>query len=206
MSQILRKAGTMRKQVHVWGLSVVACLAMLTTAAQADELLIVDLSVVDQVTVNATAGLSAVDASGSDTTGIYLADFYTGPGVAVNISTGTGDFTSAENLPDGSPGIFRSTSDVGTGLNIWTWTADNPATFTAGALAFTGSGTWSISSDQYMDMLASNASGNIYFPADTGDDIPNAQLLGTYSVVVPEPAALSMIALGLGLVMLGRKR
>ena len=53
------------------------------TQAQLDELLIIDLSVPNQITITATAGLSAVDASGSDTTGIYMENFYSAAGGAL---------------------------------------------------------------------------------------------------------------------------
>ena len=37
----------------------------------------------------------------------------------------------------------------------------------------------------YSKMLDANMSGNIYFPADTSDDVAGAALLGTYSVTFP---------------------
>ena len=48
-----------------WLCAVVSA-AVLTTGAYADELLIVDLSVADQVTISATEGLSSVTISGGD--------------------------------------------------------------------------------------------------------------------------------------------
>jgi hypothetical protein len=72
-------------------------------------------------------------------------------------------------------------------------------TFTAGSLAFTGSGTWTVGSAVYAEMLAGATRGNLYFPADSADDIAGASLLGTYSVV-PEPASLALLGLGLMLV------
>ena len=46
--------------------------AALTTGAYADDLLVVDLTVADQVTITATDGLSAVTTSGDDLWGVYF--------------------------------------------------------------------------------------------------------------------------------------
>ena len=46
----------------------IATLALFATGAQADDLLLIDLSVPNQITITATAGLSAITTSGSDTT------------------------------------------------------------------------------------------------------------------------------------------
>ncbi len=120
-----------------------------------------------------------------------------------------GDLTSAANPPDG-PDLFRGGGGSDPGLNIWSMTPDFDLSFTAGLVAFTGSGTWSLSPAEYADMLAGNSSGDIHFPADTLDDLP-VSILGTYSVVsdatVPEPASISLIGLGLlGLVVLRKRR
>lgn len=74
-------------------------------------------------------------------------------------------------------------------------------TFTAGSLAFVGSATWSLDANEYADMLAGSMSGNIYFPADTVDDIAGASVLGTYTVV-PTPGVVAL----LGLAGLARSR
>ncbi|MEL6312027.1 MAG: hypothetical protein AAFQ17_06650, partial [Pseudomonadota bacterium] len=42
-------------------------------SAQLDVVLIVDISVANQITISATSGVSAATVSGSDTTGFYLA-------------------------------------------------------------------------------------------------------------------------------------
>ena len=185
-------------------LCVAVSVALLATGAYADDLLVVDLSVTDQVTVFATDGLSAIDSSGSDTTGVYFEDFYGVAGGALSASLVFGDLTNAENPSDGSPSIFRGGAGTDPGLNIWSWSSDSTVTFTAGSLAFVGSATYDLDPGEYADMLAGNMSGDLYFPADTVDDIPNADLLGTYRVIVPEPATLSFLVLGLGLVV--RKR
>jgi len=53
-------------------------------------------------------------------------------------------------------------------------------------------------------MLNGNTSGNIYFPADSFDDIPTANLLGTW-VVIPEPSTISLLGLG-ALALIRRRR
>jgi hypothetical protein len=174
------------------------------TQAQLDELLIIDLSVPNQITITATAGLSAVDASGSDTTGVYMENFYSAAGGALSTSsTGAGDLTNAQNPSDGSPALFRAGSGTDTGLNVWSFSSDSTVTFTAGSLAFVGSGTWALDAPEYADMLAGNTSGNLYFPADSNDDLPGAVLLGTWRVI-PAPGAATLF--GLGLIGAARRR
>ncbi|RMF80486.1 MAG: PEP-CTERM sorting domain-containing protein, partial [Planctomycetota bacterium] len=157
----------------------------------------VDLSAPNQITINATSGLSAVTTSGSDTTGVYFENFYgTSIGSGLVETLISGDLTNAENPADFSPNLFRG-SGSDPGLNLWSWSSDSTVTFTAGSLAFTGSATWAVSATEYAEMLAGNTSGNLYFPADTEDDIAGgAMLLGTWQVI-PEPASLSLLGLGL---------
>jgi hypothetical protein len=50
-------------------------------------------------------------------------------------------------------------------------------------------------------MLAGSMSGNVYFPADTVDDIAGATAIGAY-LVVPTPDAIAL----LGLAGLARSR
>ena len=111
--------------------------------AQVDEVLIVDLSVPDEVTISATDGISAATVSGSDTTGFYLDAIYNG-GSGITDSLVSGDLTSANNTSDGSPLLFRLLDDPG--LNVFSYTDDPDSTFTSGSLAFTGSATWTIES------------------------------------------------------------
>jgi len=187
------------------GLCAAASIVALSGAANADELLLIDLSVADQITVTATAGLSAVDASGSNFTGFLLGDFYAGAGGALGSTLVSGDLTSANNPSDGSPSLFRDGGGSDTGLNIWSFSSDSNVSFTAGAVAFVGSATWSLDSDDYADMVAGNATGDIHFAADDSGDIPGAMVLGTYRVV-PSPAALSLLGLGLGMGATRRRR
>lgn len=181
------------------GLAVAAT----TMTASADLLLQVDLSVTDQLTMTATDGLSAATEAGSDSIGVLLADFFNDASFSSGDTLVSGDLTSAENSSDGTPDLFSSTSSFG--LNFWSWTADASSTFTAGEVAFTGSATWSISSSVYAAMLAGNTSGDLYFPADTDDDIPGATYLGTWEVVVPAPGAMALLGLG-GIAATRRRR
>lgn len=164
-----------------------------------DVLLIVDLTVVDQVTITATDGVSAADVTGSDGIGVYFEDFYAGDGASgLNETLVSGDLTSVGSPSDGTPNLFRSgTTDPG--LNLFSWTADSDATFTAGSQAFTGSAVWTLESDDFADMAAlGNRSGLLYFPADDAGDLAGATFIGLYQVIVPAPAALPLLGLGLG--------
>ena len=183
----------------LFGLFVTLGLGVMTTVAQASSILLIDLTVPNQVTIIGTGNPSAVTASGGDSVGVYLENFYGGAGVSLVETLISGDLTNAENPSDGTPDLFRGGSGTDPGLNIWSWSPDLTVTFTAGQPAFVGSATWSLSAAQYADMVNGSASGNVYFPADTVDDLPNALVLGTYSIV-PEPGALAIICtLGLGL-------
>ena len=186
-----------------WLCAAVA-VAVLTTGAYAEDLLVVDLSITDQVTISATDGLSAVTTSGSDGTGVYFENFYGGAGSSLSATLVSGDFSNAENPTDGSPSLYRmGSSDPG--LNIWSWSDDSTVTFTAGSLAFVGSATWDLDAASYADMLNGASSGNLYFPADDVSDIASAEMLGTYTVYVPEPGTLSLLGLCLGLGVLRRR-
>jgi hypothetical protein len=183
------------------GIGVATALAMAAGTAQADDLLIIDLTVANEITITATDGLSAVTASGSDSIGVYLENFYGGSGDALSAALASGDLTNAENPADGSPALFRGGGGSDPGLNIWSFSSDSTVTFTEGSLAFVGSATWSLDANEYADMLAGSMSGNIYFPADTVDDIAGASVLGTYTVV-PTPGVVAL----LGLAGLARSR
>jgi len=184
----------------------IATLAFFATGAQADDLLLIDLSVPNQITITATGGLSAATVTGSDSIGVYFDNFYGVAGGALSTtSTGAGNLTNAANPSDGSPALFRGGGGSDTGLNVFSWSPDVNVTFTAGALAFTGSGTWALDAPEYADMLAGNTTGNLYFPADTADDVSAATLLGTYRVI-PTPGAATLLGIGLGLGAVRRRR
>jgi hypothetical protein len=175
----------------------------LASVASAEVLLVVDLSIADQITITATDGLSAVTASGSDFTGFYLDGIFGSTLSATFTQTlVSGDLTHAENSSNLSPTLYRDLS-TDTGLNVYDYSDDASVSFTSGSLAFTGSATWTLDSDAYDDLLAGTVSGDIYFEADRITDLPNAQILGSYRVV-PAPSALAM--LGLGGLVAGRRR
>jgi len=190
----------MNKFASVAGLAVAAT----AMTASADVLLEVDLSVVGQITITATDGLSAGSASGLDGIGVLMADFYTGPATSPLFSSVVpgGDLSSASDATDHSPDIARNGG--GNGLNIWSFASDSQASFTAGSVAFTGSGAWNIvGADAYADMVAGNSSGDIFAFANTDDDISSSTNIGTW-VVVPAPGSLALI--GLGGIAAGRRR
>ncbi|MCK7591517.1 T9SS type A sorting domain-containing protein [Subsaxibacter sp. CAU 1640] len=157
------------------------------TIGYSQELLIVDLSTQNRVTVTATTGTAAASAAGNDTTGFYLENFFANAGTQTLAEVlVSGNLTTASTSSDNSPDLYRGgTGGTDPGLNIWSYTNDATSPFTAGQLAFTGQGTWTLSAAEYTAFLTAPASGNIYFPADTVDDLATATLIGTYSVAFP---------------------
>lgn len=189
--------------MNKYAVTAAASVATLAGIAQAEDLLIVDLTVPDQITITATNGLSAATVTGTTFTGFYLENFFGNATASGLISTlVSGNLTAASVATDNSPALFNSAGNAG--LNIWSYSATTTTTFTAGQQAFTGSATWSIGPAFYADMLDGPLSGDIYFAADTDDDIPGAALLGQYRVI-PSPAALSLLGLG-GLLGAARRR
>ncbi len=174
--------------------------------SQADVLLSVDLTVENQITITATNGLSASTVSGNVLIGAYLDNFYNAPGVDLGGMLVASDFSNAENPTDNSANLFRGGFGMDPGLNLWAWSDDINVSFTANAQAFVGSATWNLLPTEYADMLAGNTSGNIYFPADTVDDIASAAFLGTYNVIVPTPGTITLLALSIGCQMRRRRR
>lgn len=183
-------------------IALIAGLAVAATAS-ADVLLEVDLTVVDQLTITATTGNSAVSVSGSNFTGFLLDGLSAGTSGTSGTSVVSADLSTAANASDGSPSLFIASGGSDTGLNVWSFSTDSTVSVTAGAQAFAGTATWSISSALYASLTAGATSGNIYFPADDSGDIAGAELLGTYNVV-PAPSAMAL--LGLGGIVAGRRR
>ncbi len=184
-------------------LSAAAILATAGGVQAQDKLLIVDLTVVNEITITATNGLSGGTVSGSDGIGFLLADFFVGSGPSIFNSAGVGDLNSAQNgSPDGSPALFNSSTSVG--LNVWSYTNDPTTDFVAGTQAFSGAATWTLTAGQYAAALAGNSSGTIYAIADTDDDIPGATALGTWNLI-PAPSTAALLGLG-GLAAARRRR
>lgn len=180
--------------------------ALVAGSATAEVLLVVDLSVTDEVTVTATSGLASASATGSPGIGIYMEGLVSGGAASSGVVLSSGDFTTAANATDNSPSLFSFSAD--TGLNIWSYTADATTDVTSGATAFSGSATWAVSNAFYLELLAGPTSGTVYLPADSDDDLPSgggsAVAIGEYSVI-PEPGSLALLGLG-GLAMLRRRR
>lgn len=188
-------------------IATIAGLAIAASGATADVLLEIDLSVANEVTISATSGLASVSASASNFTGFLLADFFAtaGGGFGGVLAADAGsDLTTFGNPSDGTPSGFVGASSVG--LNIWSFSSDVTVDVVGGEQAFSGSATWTLDAAQYADFLGAATSGDIYFDADTDDDIAagGATLIGTYSVV-PAPSALALLGLG-GLTATRRRR
>lgn len=188
---------------------------LMVSAAQAAVVLQLDLSTVNQVTISATTGLSLASVSGSDTTGVYLKDFF---GNRVFSTSGSTRLAGANLVyfnatSDGSPSLFR-TNSLDPGLNIYSMDngTPDPASFTSGVQAFKGSATWSLTAQQYATFLQAPTSGDVYAFADSIDDLSGLpQVIGQYSFVssaaVPEPTSMAIFGLGaLGMAYRARRK
>jgi len=177
-----------------------ASVLALTGAASADVLLIVDLTVPNQVTINATSGLSAINAFSSSFNGVLLGDFYNGPST-LGVANTTGSLTSFDVPSDGTPSLFSGATDPG--LNLWSYSA-SASNFVAGQQAFIGSATWTLTPDRYMEMLAGNSSGNIYANIDSSANIPGNGIIGTWALI-PTPGTVGLLGLA-GFAAVRRRR
>lgn len=183
---------------------------LIVPSANASLLLDVDLSVENTISIAATSGNSLINASGSDFTGVYLEDFFGANTIgSIFQSAISGNLTSANDASDLTPSLFRASNDPG--LNIFGFANAEIVSFTQGALAFVGSATWNLSEQAYKLALNGAQSGNIFFPADTVDDLNNAFILGSWAVKgvdaqVPEPSVLALFILGLAGAGLSRVR
>lgn len=193
---------TRKRDLEMNKIAMIAGLAIAASGAAADVLLEIDLSTTNSVTINATSGLASTSASASNFTGYLLANFFNNAGSPAGFTAGTGNLTTFANASDGTPSLFQGSSS--TGLNIWSFSTATTVTVTGGQQAFTGSATWSLSAAQYAEFLSASTSGDIYFGADTDDDIGGATNIGTYRVV-PAPSALALLGLG-GLATARRRR
>ena len=173
-----------------------------TMSASADVLLDIDLSVANTITITSTGANSSADASTSNFTGYLLADFFNSDVLVGAATAGTGNLTTVGNASDGTPAMFSQ--EISFGLNVWSFSTDGTVGVTMGAQAFEGSSTFTVTALEYAGMLAGNTSGDIYFGADTDDDIAaGAVFIGTWNVV---PAPSSMALIGLGGLVAGRRR
>lgn len=193
------KAMKLKNRIKISAGLIFASLLCLSSA-QAGLLLEIDLSVENTISISATNGVSLISATGSDITGIYLDEFFGDNTLgSFNETLISGDLNSANEASDLSPNLFHFNDDPG--LNIFSTSVGSSLSFTQGAIAFLGSATWTISENFYQHFLTSATSGNIFFPADSIDDINNALILGSWSVVgldsvsVSEPSALTLFAL-----------
>lgn len=184
--------------------TTVTLIAVAATAmtASAQQVLSVDLTVANQLTISTTGAASANSGSGSTFTGFLLADLLNTAGAGPAIADGVGDLTTANNASDFGPSIFNGITSFG--INVWSYTPDATSSVTAGQQAFDGSATWTVDAGVYASLLAGNLFGDVYLGADTDDDIGNGTtFVGTWAVV---PAPSSLALLGLGGVVAGRRR
>jgi hypothetical protein len=170
---------------------ILASAITLASTAQADTLLLIDITVPNQVTFLATPGLAEATASASNFQGFLLADFFAfpGEGLAGNVM-GFGDLSTTANPADFSPSIFQGASSHG--LNIWSFSTDTTVDVTAGSQAFAGSATFDLTPTQYAGFLNAQLGGDIYFAADTDDDILQATYIGRYGLF-PTPSSLALL-------------
>lgn len=189
-----------------------ALLTAIPVTAQAATLLSVDLSVANQVTINAEPGFASANQTGSDGVGIYLPNFFDTPSFGFNIGDDAGgNFASANQTSDNSARLFRATGD--TGLNIYSFVNGGTVSFTAGTTAFTGSATWTLTPGLYSEFVTAPGAGSLFFPADDASDITGLSPVGEFAtsnaVPAPVPVPASVLLLGsvlMGLGLFGRRR
>ena len=109
----------------VRSLILAAGLAVILPAiVSAQELLTIDLTVVDQITITATDAASGATISGGDLTGIYFENIFGAGGTGLTDTLVSGDLTNFLNPADGSPELFRGGGGSDPGLNVWSWSSD----------------------------------------------------------------------------------
>ena len=119
-------------------------------------MLTVNLTTTNQITITATTGVSAATVSGSTTTGFYFQNMFANAGTFAFGATTlvSGNLTAASVPTDNSPALFRL-NNTDPGLNVFSYSATATSTFTAGQLAFTGAGTWTVTAAAYTALLTS---------------------------------------------------
>ncbi len=185
-------------------IALIAGLAV-ASAAIADEVLLVDLTVANQITISSTGGNASVSATGSDFTGWLLEGLFGSQGPDSYIgSPVVGNLTTANNGSNNAPDLFQGVGSLG--LNVWDVSNDATLSVTGGSAAFSGSATWTLTAAQYAAFSGGQTMGNVWLGADTDDDIggSSATNIGTYRVV-PTPSSLALLGLG-GLAAARRRR
>jgi hypothetical protein len=188
-------------------LTAIAAASLLPSAAKADVVLLVDLSVANQVTVIATPGLSAVTRTGSTATGFYLQNFFNSLTTGAVTSAGVGNISTFLQAPDLSPLAFRNTSTA-PGFNIFSYSAVGTTGVTAGIQAFQGSATFTLSPAAYglaLTALGASVDRNVFFPADRLSNMSAGAIVGTWQVV-PEPSTVAFCLVGAGGLLVARLR
>tara|TARA_R110002096_G_scaffold344921_4_gene538029 strand:- start:11681 stop:12241 length:561 start_codon:yes stop_codon:yes gene_type:complete len=186
----------MKNTTTITGLAIVAG----AMTCSAEVLLLIDPTVINEITIIATGERAIADASTSVFTGFYLEGFFNDLGVMIN-QIGEGNLTTAANPSDNTPSIFSSPTSFG--LNIWSFSTNSTVSVSEGVQAFTGSATWTVSSEAYLAYLAGPGSGNIVFGADTDDDIAEGTVIGRWGI--PSPGSLAAFGLG-GIFAVRRRR
>ncbi len=182
--------------------------ALLTSSANADDVLFVDTtSVANTITIEALDGLASAGGSFSTFTGIYLESFFTAATNSILDSTSGSTFSTAnEGAATDDPGIFRA-SGPDPGLNFYAFSSESTVSVTAGTVPFVGTASWTLDPADFADFATSASSGNVWIGADDDGDLATAINIGTYTTkIVPEPHSLALLGLGLGLVMLRKRK
>ena len=157
-----------------------------------EVLLEVDLSVVNQITISATDGDAAASVFGSDLTGIYLSSFFTGENSQLtDLNSTSGQLAPALNTSDGGPVLSRTAGGADPGLNVYDMTVSSEFQFATGSLAFTGTATWTVSSEVYAALLTNGGSGQLFAPALSLQGLPFATKIGLWAVQGSEPEIFS---------------
>ena len=153
-------------------------LALLSNSTMSQILIEFDLSVANEITITATDGLSPATVSGAHNVGVYFDNFFTEDGT-LSETLVAGDLTTTQNDSDMSPNLFRGSGND-PGLNLWSFSIDTIVNFVTGVQAFTGSATFTVDAATFQTFLSANTTGDLYFPADTVDDLAGATLIGSY--------------------------
>jgi len=177
-------------------LTVAVTVGMATSSASAATILLVDVSVQNQITISGTSGASSATVSGSDAVGVYLGNMLDPVNAQVIDSlvlSSPRDLTTPGDPSSNLPMLF---TPLDGGLNLFNWSSDAVVSFTTGLRAFTGSATWDLNPLGYQGILNGNRSGNVFFPAGELGNIGGAVVIGQYQVV-PEPSTAALMTLGL---------